>query len=100
LTEVRFHPKAQQELDAAFGWYLERSPAAARAFLDEIDNAIVSVSRHPEAWPRHISGTRRRPCRVFPFSVVFSVGQDRIDIVAIAHDKRRPDYWRECVEAT
>jgi hypothetical protein len=32
--------------------------------------------------------------RRFPFSVVYHVVDDLIRIVAIAHAKRKPGYWR------
>ena len=37
-----------------FDWYLERSPAAARAFLRELDHAIKCVSEAPKQWGMHI----------------------------------------------
>jgi len=32
--------------------------------------------------------------RRFPFSIVYYVADDTIRIVAVAHAKRRPGYWR------
>jgi hypothetical protein len=31
----------------------------------------------------------------FPFQIVFRHEADRVHIVAVAHSKRRPGYWRD-----
>lgn len=66
---IRIHPAAEQEAEAAFDWYLERSSAAARAFLRELDRAIKCVSESPKQWGMHIGGTRRYVfSTAFPFN--------------------------------
>jgi hypothetical protein len=37
---------------------------------------------------------RRALLTRFPFSLIFAEESDAILIVAVAHHKRRPDYWR------
>jgi hypothetical protein len=32
--------------------------------------------------------------RRFPFSIVYSVGGDNLRVLAVAHQSRRPRYWR------
>jgi len=34
----------------------------------------------------------------FPFRLVYAVEDSAIRIIAVAHQKRRPDYWRGHVE--
>jgi len=99
LAEVRFHPAAVDELSAAFDWYLERSPAAASSFLDQFEQAISRLMKSPDTWPRHKHGTRRYILRLFPFQVIYLVGRDTIEVVAVAHDKRKPGYWAPRVAA-
>jgi len=42
----------------------------------------------------HSAGTRRYVLPDFPYSVIYFV-EAAIIIVAVAHDRRRPGYWRE-----
>lgn len=67
---VAAHPAARTELQGAYGWYFERNPTAAVAFLDEIDRAIEAIAENPSSWPPYLEGTRRFILRRFPFSVV------------------------------
>lgn len=70
---VELHPEALLEARAAFEWYRERNPAAAAAFLTEIDTAINEIATTPERWPGFLHGTRRFLLHRFPFSVVYRV---------------------------
>jgi plasmid stabilization system protein ParE len=88
------HPDAVEEAQAAWQWYFERSQSAADSFLVEIDHGIESISEAPERWPLFVHGTRRYLFHRFPFQIVYRVANDRIEVVAIAHGRRRPGYWK------
>ena len=92
--ELEYLEEALEEAEAAARWYAERSATAAAAFSDEIDAAESAIVRLPEAWPPFDHGTRRYLLRRFPFSVVYRIEPTRIVIVAVAHFRRRPGYWR------
>ena len=87
------HPEAIAEARAARRWYESRSAEAAEAFVAELDVALEKVSEVPRSWPLYLAGTRRYLLRRFPFFVVFRETDDRVQIVAVAHARRRPGYW-------
>jgi plasmid stabilization system protein ParE len=91
---VRFFLEASEEIEGAANWYGRRSPAAQATFLREIDHAITAILDAPQRWTSYIDGTRRYVFRKFPYSVVYFVDDGMVLIVAVAHDKRRPGYWR------
>jgi toxin ParE1/3/4 len=91
---VVLHPDAVEEAQAAWQWYLERSQSAADSFLAELDHGVESISAEPERWPLFVYGTRRFLFRRFPFQIVYRVANDRIEVVAIAHGRRKPGYWK------
>lgn len=92
--ELEYLVEALEEAEAAARWYAERSAAAAAAFSDEIDEAESAIARLPDAWPRFDHNTRRYLLRRFPFSVIYRVESRRVLILAVAHGRRRPGYWR------
>jgi len=47
---VELHEQAGAEYDAAFDWYLRRSPEAARNFDTEVARVITQVLAAPERW--------------------------------------------------
>ena len=91
---LHFHPAASEELQEAHFWYKERSPLSAAAFASEIEVAILRIARAPLRYPTS-DGTRRFQLRRFPYTVVFEISKVGIVVLAIAHHKRHPGYWRE-----
>lgn len=91
---IGIHPKAIAEARAALQWYRARSPAAADAFLSEIDHAIDQIAEAPDRWPNYVQGTRRYPLHRFPYSVVYRKQDQTVQIIAVAHGRRKPGYWK------
>jgi toxin ParE1/3/4 len=91
---VRFHPAARVELREARLWYEERSPLSAVAFAQEVDVAVSRIAETPMRYPVAEHGTRRVVLDRFPYNVFYRVGTKEIVVVAIAHQRRRPGYWR------
>ena len=91
---IRFSSEAFVEAEAAQQWYLERSRSAGEAFLEELSHAVERVSGSPEQWPQYVEGTRRYVFHRFPFSLVYREISNDIVIVAVAHGKRKPGYWK------
>lgn len=93
-AKVEFTPEALREVDDAFEWYLERSLPAAEAFVRETDTAFALIASSPDVWPHFEAGTRRYVLRNFPYNIIYREISTGIEIVAVAHHKRRPRYWR------
>ncbi len=91
---VSFHPAARVELLEARLWYDERSPMSAIAFVQEVDGAVSRIAETPMRFPLAEHGARRVVLSKFPYSVFYRVGTKEIVVVAVAHQKRRPGYWR------
>lgn len=92
--ELRFHPEAVAEAQAAREWYEARSDTAGRKFAVELRAALERVQAWPERWPKYLRGTRRYLLHRFPYLVVYELADDAVHVVAIAHGRRRPGYWK------
>jgi toxin ParE1/3/4 len=90
---LRLHPQAIAEARAARRWYAERDPAAAEAFMAELDRAVSLIARMPRTWPSFEAGTRRFLFKRFPYYAVYRERGDAIEVVAVMHARRRPGYW-------
>ena len=100
MLPVEFHPLAESEADAAFRWYRAGSPAAADAFKAELSRTVEAIRLHPPRFPPYLAGTRRGLLDRFPHLVVYVERTDRIQVIAVAHGKRRPGYWRRRVKGS
>jgi hypothetical protein len=92
--KVSFHELAEFELnDAAVFFEIKREGLGLR-FLSAVEAAVAHIRQHPEASPVIIQDVRSKVLRRFPYSVMYSIKPDRIRILAVANQKRRPFYWR------
>ena len=91
---VEFHPLAADEAEAAERWYRERNEIASARFQRELDRAVDLISERPNAGSPYLGSIRRVLLRRFPFFVVYRVRGDNAQIVAVAHARRLPGYWR------
>ena len=94
-ARVVFLAEAVAEAREAYSWYEQRNPRAAAAFSGELDRAVTRVIESPGTWSAFAHGTRRCLFERFPFYLVYRELEDRIEIVAVAHAKRRPGYWQD-----
>lgn len=91
---VRFHPEVDEELVEAQAWYWRRSEVAAQAFALDIDAAIRMIAEAPLQWPQGRRGERHFVLTRFPYTIFYRVRADHVFVTAIAHQSRRPYYWR------
>ena len=93
-VRVEFDPEAIAEAQEAFHWYAKRSERAAGGFIAELDVAVARISEQPQLFAGYLHGTRRCLFKRYPYAVVFRERADLIQVVAVAHCKRRPGYWK------
>ena len=84
----------QQSSEAAV-FYESASARLGLDFLDDIDHVIALLRNHPGLGQRVEKDLRRALLRRFPFSLIYAIESDAIVIVAVAHQSRRPGYWRD-----
>ena len=89
-----FHPEALREFEEAVRFYKQRGRTLGRRFAREIRSAIAKIAAAPGRWRVLEQDVHLCRTRVFPYAVLYTVEIDFILIVAIAHGKRRPGYWR------
>ena len=95
MKEAVFHPEARAEMRESFEFYETRLDGLVFRFLSAVEQATKRIVLHPEAGMPLSGEFRKRIVQGFPFSVIYRVWEDYIYLVAVAHQHRRPGYWRE-----
>ena len=90
-----FLPEAEQEMLEAAHYYESHSPGLGADFLREIDQAVQSIKTTPNTWPILEGALRRRLIRRFPCGILYKIEPKEILIIAVAHLRKRPGYWKE-----
>jgi len=85
---VRLHPLAEQEALAAFRWYEERNALVARILLIEFEAAMGLIAESPNRWPRIGGRYRRFVLGRFPFSIVYMLRDECVEVLALGASRR------------
>ncbi len=89
------HPEAREDLREAANFYRDNAGIVlSQALLAEFEHSIGLLLEHPRLGGRWRQGKRRYLMRRFPFAIIYSVMRDQLRILAVAHQSRRPGYWR------
>jgi toxin ParE1/3/4 len=86
-------PLARQEMLRAARWYDARAKGTGDRFLDSVRDGLLSIKEFPGAAPSIGDPYRRKIISDFPYGLVFHIEGDGVEIIAVAHLKRRPRYW-------
>ena len=90
---LHFELHAQQELDDAVAYYDGVSMRLGNHFIEEVERVISQILNFPKACPELSPSTRRCRIKRFPYGVIYRVGKDEIEIIAVMHFSREPNYW-------
>ena len=89
-----FHPEARAEYLASIAYYGDASIGLGTAFANEVEDAIALILSYPSAWPALGGAVRRCMLGRFPCGIIYTERDNGILILAVAHAKRAPGYWR------
>jgi len=102
-SRIEFDSAALLEIDAAAEWLEARQRGLGRAFVVAVGAAVDSAAQWPNAGQQVTegsSGSAVRRVRVgrFPYYVAYITSDDKLTVIAVAHQRRRPRYWIDRVD--
>ncbi len=62
--------------------------------MQELDHAVGSIAESPSRWSQRGEGIRCYVMQRFPFLVVYREFGEKVQVIAVAHGRRRPGYWK------
>lgn len=94
--KITVQPAAAEELREAAKFYAERADKAlGLALIAEFERALNFLSINPELGTVWRGSTRRFPLRRFPYNLVYQIKPSELRVIALAHQRRRPSYWKK-----
>ena len=92
---ARFLEEAEEEMYEAAAFYEGRTDGLGDRFLADIQTCVERITERPHMGRRVGEHFRVVLAGRFPFSVIYALDEAAIVIVAVAHQRRRPGYWRD-----
>ena len=90
---------AEEELAAAASWYDAKRLGLGQEFFVAVDETFRLIQQFPRIGklaPEFLSGSSVRKIAVegFPYWVVYQESPSLLYVIAVAHFRQRPGYWR------
>ncbi|MGH9066012.1 MAG: type II toxin-antitoxin system RelE/ParE family toxin [Acidimicrobiales bacterium] len=93
--KVSLAPGAEQDLvEGGLYYSREASEDLGRALISEFERSAALLAEQPHLGAPWRGQVRRFPLRRFPYSIVYYLGQAEVRILAVAHQSRKPGFWR------
>jgi toxin ParE1/3/4 len=105
MRSVRLLESAAAEAEEAAAWYEGQREGLGADFRKQLKVSLDALRRNPlpgSPWPGRLGdrGVKRTSMKRFPFFLVFVTVDAGCVVLAIAHHRRRPGYWRNRIPDT
>ena len=93
--KVSLAAQAELELTESAAYYAKHANVeVAAAFITEFDRSANLLAANPGLGSIWRGRIRRLPLRRFPYSIVYYLREADVRILAVAHQRRKPGFWK------
>lgn len=98
MFRLRSHPEADAELDDQLAYLSRETLWQATKFADAFQAALVRIRTHPTHAHFIWKEFRRFNMPGFSHSLIYRSRNDEVFLIAVMHEKRHPDYWKNRIQ--
>ena len=91
--EVELHPDAAEDAHGVYEWIFKDSPKAASEFAAAFDAALEELAESAHTWDAK-KAVKNYFINEYRVTVVYRLRGELVTIGAVAHQRRKPGYWR------
>ena len=92
--KVEFHPAASDEVEDSTAHYDDLIAGLGTRFIEEVERGSELLASHPEIGQEIDREIRHFVLADFPHSLIYAIEPELIWVLAVAHHKKRPGYWK------
>lgn len=86
---------ALTEVQEAAEYHDRERPGLGDDLYDAFERALRRLGERPDIGPEVGFGERKLVLQRFRYSVIYRVEDEGVFVLAFAHHRRRPGYWRD-----
>lgn len=88
------HPAAEAEHLESIAFYESKRPGLGVTYIAEFERVMEIICLAPQRNPVEIgTDVRRVRMKKFPFTVLYRENEGSVQVLAVAHHRRRPQHW-------
>jgi len=84
---------AKYEIDDAVEYYNLQEDKLGDIFKMDVKNCIDRILISPNLYPNIVENIKRSLLHRFPYSIFYAIESEKIIILSVAHQSRKPFYW-------
>ncbi len=86
-------PDAARDVETVAAWYEEKAGSGAQ-FVAKVQEVLDRIGPMPESHAVVYRDLRRARVPRFPYNLCYRVLGDRVEILAVVHNRRDPSAWK------
>jgi len=90
-------PEARLDVEDAAFWYEDQRQGLGDRFTNELNTFLDRIAETPHQFPEVGDSVRRGLLHQFPYAVYFMLEEEKVVVLAILHQRRKPDLWKRRV---
>lgn len=90
----RLTRRARADIRKAEEHFKGEGDEIARAFAVALRRALDLITTLPKSSPADAYEIRRKPLTSFPYTLIYFLDGDVVDVLALMHHRQHPDAWR------
>lgn len=95
MTEVVLLAEAEEDLSDAAAFLEKRVPGLGDRLVAGVEHALGRLAENPYVGPPLDDGVHKLLVRRFPYNLIYRILPEHVLVLAVAHHRRRPSYWRD-----
>jgi toxin ParE1/3/4 len=95
---VQLSSLAELQIAETAASYEKKEKQLGFRFLDCIEDALLDIARHPEAFRRLRGDMRRIMLDIFPWGLIYTRVPDGIRVLTLIHLHSDPDSWGQYLD--
>jgi toxin ParE1/3/4 len=88
--QVVLQSEAIVDIQAAFDWYEQQRPGLGYELIEEIEDALERLSKHPQHYSAPDKKYRKLRIKRFPYLVVFEIEDLNVIVIAVRRVSQEP----------
>ena len=91
---VRISDRALRDITGARDWYDDQVSSLGQEFGVQLDLVFQRLAEQPLMFGMIHRHVRRALTRRFPYAIYFVIDDDRVTILRVLHQARKPSAWK------
>ncbi len=85
---------AELDILDAFLWYEDQKSELGNSFLKDVELSLIAIQKQPQYYHIVKLNTRAYVMKRFPFSIIYHLVENTINVLAVFHTSRNPIDWQ------